>query len=190
MLWEYVRNPLTHSGKNIYFFLRIHTYKLFQWFIEPSDHRTFRPSNPQNGNIVGLSNLRTIEPSDYRTFRIYNKGVPPTAATSHINDGSLICEGSISSAFEEEPFYTAFSGRKHSLMSCQEGVSSLFRQVYIPTGLYSDRSLFRQVYIPTGRYSDRTLFRQVYISTGRYSDRSLFRQVDIPTGRYSDSFLM
>ena len=72
----------------------------------------------------------------------------------------------------------------------QNGVSSLFRQVYIQTGRYSDRSLFRQVYIPTGRYSDRTLFRQVYIPTGRYSDRSLFRQVYILTGRYSDRSLL
>ena len=65
------------------------------------------------------------------------------------------------------------------------GVSSLFRQVYIPTGLYSDRSLFRQVYIPTGRYSDRSLFRQVDILAGRYSDRSIFQQVYIP-GLFSD----
>ena len=69
------------------------------------------------------------------------------------------------------------------------GVSSLFRQVDIPTGRYSDRSLFRQVDIPTGRYSDRSLFRQVDIPTGRYSDRSIFRQVVIPTGRYSDRSL-
>ena len=53
---------------------------------------------------------------------------------------------------------------------------SIFRQVYIPTGLYSDRSIFRQVDIPTGRYSDRSLFRQIYIPTCRYSNRSLFRQ--------------
>ena len=70
------------------------------------------------------------------------------------------------------------------------GVSSLFRQVYIPTGLYSDRSIFRQVYIPTGRYSDRSIFRQVDIPTCLYSNRSIFRQVVfpkvyIPTGRYS-----
>ena len=38
-----------------------------------------------------------------------------------------------------------------------KGVSSLFRQVYIPTGLYSDRYIFRQVYIPTDRYSDSSL---------------------------------
>ena len=68
-------------------------------------------------------------------------------------------------------------------------ISSLFRQVYIPTGLYSDRSIFRQVDIPTGRYSDRSLFRQVDNPTGRYSDRSLFRQIDILTGRYSDRSL-
>ena len=66
---------------------------------------------------------------------------------------------------------------------------SIFRQVYILTGLYSDRSIFRQVVIPTGRYSDRSIFRQVYISTGRYSDRSLFRQVVIPTGLYSDMLI-
>ena len=47
------------------------------------------------------------------------------------------------------------------------GVSSLFRQVYIPTGLYSDRSIFRQVVIPTGLVSDRSIFRQVDIPTGR-----------------------
>ena len=69
------------------------------------------------------------------------------------------------------------------------GVSSLFRQVDIPTGLYSDRSIFRQVDITTGRYSDRSIFRQVAIPTGRYSDRSIFRQVYIPTGRYSDRSL-
>ena len=55
---------------------------------------------------------------------------------------------------------------------------SLFRQVVIPTGRYSDRSLFRQVDIPT----NRSLFRQVVIPTGRYSDK----QFVIPTGRYSD----
>ena len=62
------------------------------------------------------------------------------------------------------------------------GVSSLFRQVYIPTVLYSDRSIFRQVVIPTGRNFDRSIFRQVVIPTGLYSDRSIFRQVVIPTG--------
>ena len=68
---------------------------------------------------------------------------------------------------------------------------SLFRQVFILTGLYSDRPLFRQFVIPTGIYSERLLFRQfrnnelnppwvsalflhVAIPTGRYSDRSLF----------------
>ena len=49
-------------------------------------------------------------------------------------------------------------------------------------GRYSDSSIFRQVVVPTGRYSDK----QVVIPTGRYSDRSIFRQVVIPTGRYSD----
>ena len=44
------------------------------------------------------------------------------------------------------------------------------------------RSLFRQVDIPTGRYSDK----QVDIPTGLYSDRSIGRQVGNPTGRYSD----
>ena len=69
------------------------------------------------------------------------------------------------------------------------GVSSLFRQVYIPTGLYSDSSIFRQLDIPTGLYSDRSIFRQVVIPTGLYSDRSIFRQVYIPTSRYSDRSL-
>ena len=64
-------------------------------------------------------------------------------------------------------------------LSTPLGSGSLFRQVVIPTGRYSDRSLFRQVDIPTYR----SLFRQVVIPTGRYSDRSLFRQVDIPTNR-------
>ena len=58
------------------------------------------------------------------------------------------------------------------------GSGSLFRQVVIPTGRYSDRSLFRQVDIPT----NRSLFRQVVIPRGRYSDK----QFVIPTGRYSD----
>ena len=56
-----------------------------------------------------------------------------------------------------------------------EGSGSLFRQVVVPTGRYSDK----QVVIPTGRYSDRSIFRQVVIPTGRYSDK----QVVIPTGR-------
>ena len=68
--------------------------------------------------------------------------------------------------------------------SAVPGVSSLFRQVYVPTGLYSDRSIFRQFDIPTGLYSDRSIFRQVNIPTGRYSDRSIIRQVVIPTGRW------
>ena len=70
-------------------------------------------------------------------------------------------------------------GIKRRPNCCFWGSGSLFRQVVIPTGLYSDRSLFRQVDIPR----NRSLFRQVVIPTGRYSDRSLFRQVDIPTNR-------
>ena len=66
---------------------------------------------------------------------------------------------------------------------------SIFRQVYIPTGLYSDRSIFRQVVFPTGLHSDRLIIRQVVIPTGLYSDRSIFRQVYIPTSRYSDKSL-
>ena len=87
------------------------------------------------------------------------------------------------------PTDACFSHCIYSWFRWNYGVSSLFRQVYIPTGLYSDRSFFRQVAIPPGRYADRSIFRQVYIPTGRYSDRSFFRQVAIPTGRYSDRAL-
>ena len=77
-----------------------------------------------------------------------------------------------------------------AVLNIIEGVSSLFRQVYIPTGRYSDRSIFRQVVIPTGLYSDSSIFRQVVIPTGLYSDRSIFRQVVIPTGLYSDRSIL
>ena len=66
------------------------------------------------------------------------------------------------------PTCNVLGNEYHCLCECEKtryGVSSLFRQVYVPTG--------RQVYIPTGRYSDRSIIRQVVIPTGRYSDRSL-----------------
>ena len=88
------------------------------------------------------------------------------------------------------------------------GLGPLLRQVFIPTGRYSDRSLFRQyrnngpnlprksalfrqVNIPTGRYSYKSLFgitTQITCEIARYSDRSLFRQVFIPTSRYPDKY--
>ena len=60
-------------------------------------------------------------------------------------------------------------------MDYVDGSGSLFRQVDIPTGRYSDRSIFRQ----TVRYSDRSLFRQVDSPT----NMSLFRQFDSSTNR-------
>ena len=57
------------------------------------------------------------------------------------------------------------------------GVGSLFRQVYVQTGLCSERSMFREVYVQTGLCSDRSMFRHVYVQTCLCSDMSMFRQV-------------
>ena len=65
-----------------------------------------------------------------------------------------------------------FNGIWWVILSHHDAVTSA-----TPTGSvrYSDRSIFRQVFFPTGLYSDRSIFD--YIPRGRYSDRSIFRHV-------------
>ena len=68
----------------------------------------------------------------------------------------------------------------------------MFRQVYGPTGLCSDRSMHRQVTVQTGRCSDRLLFRQVAVQAGRCSDlkRSLDLQSNTRLCNYVKQFFL
>ena len=85
------------------------------------------------------------------------------------------------------------------------GYSSIFRQLYVPTALYSENevyfmcSMFRQLYVPTVGtqnlfiFQKGSMFRQLYIPTALYSDCrniepfSFSKGFYVPTALYSDS---